>query len=68
MSNEFRSDVTIIINNKQIPTLKIAETVQFQPEELNTNHYSQTMMDFLKSVTDTQGINSAQARGVEGER
>ena len=48
MSHELRRDVTIIINNKHIPTLKIAEPVQLQTEELNTNHYNQTMMDFLQ--------------------
>ena len=46
--------------------MKMAEPVQLQPEELNTNHYNQTMMDFLKSVTDTQAINSVHATGVEG--
>jgi len=40
--------------------------IQLQTEDLNTNHYNQTMMDFLKSVTDTQAINSAHTTGVEG--
>jgi len=40
LSNELRSDVTIIINNKPIPTMKIAETVQLEPEELNTPQIS----------------------------
>jgi len=66
MSNELRSDVKILINNKHIPTMKIAETVQLQTEELSSNHYNPTMMDFLKSVTDTQGIISVQALGVDG--
>ena len=47
--------------------MKIAETVQLQTEELSTNNYNPTMMDFLKSVTDTQGIISVQALGVDGE-
>jgi len=40
--------------------------IQLQTEYLNTNHYNQTMMDFLKTVTDTSAIISAQAPGVEG--
>jgi len=40
--------------------------IQLQTEDLNTNHYNQTMMDFLKTVTDTPAIISVQAPGVEG--
>ena len=46
--------------------MKMVEPVQLQPEELDTNRYNQTMMDFLKSVTFTQAIISVQATGVEG--
>jgi len=46
--------------------MRIAELIQLQNEESNINHHNQTLIDFLKSVTDAPGIISVLVLGVEG--